>query len=597
MQGTMCKERFTVRRCPLCDAVPEPAGSRRSALSGQRFDYGVCPSCGLGLVLNPREDYAALYDRGYYEGHGFDETVDYLYEMEDPGIRALEWQGLAEGLGPVDPERRILDFGAGLGGLVVRLREAGWQAWGYEGEGFAHDYMREHSIPCLDELPASPSFDTVFAVEVFEHLVEPVPVLRSILAALVPGGRLIITTGNFARARQPLASWTYASVPDVHVTFWTPSAWARALHLAGFEADEQHPPLSPAVTQYKILKSLPRPAHRLAAVAPAWRPLAGRVDRHYGVSEFAVGLAPVEDSLPPDIDYLSTIAPPAGLTEIPPFDLGWQSPEGPLSHLTYVGGAGWAWSDDLEELHEESSRDHFIDVLTRDSLTGAVPAEAAVVADLGCSTGYLLEDLRRVRPTAQLVGVDVVGAGLVKAHEAVPEAALLLADVCDLPLPDDGLDAAVSANMLEHVEDDVSALREVHRILRPGGTAAFVVPFGAKLLDYYDGFLGHHRRYGRNELAGKAEAVGFEIVRVDHLGQLLYPAFWLVKKRNRLTRDGLQGEALQRQVQQDIDATSNSRLGELACAWERSMVRKGVGLGAGIRELVVVRKPARAGSQ
>jgi 2-polyprenyl-3-methyl-5-hydroxy-6-metoxy-1,4-benzoquinol methylase len=284
-----------VRRCPLCDTAAEPSGSRLSAASGHTFDYGVCPSCGLGLVLNPREDYAALYDRAYYEGRGADDTVDYCREMAEPGIRALEWQGLAESLGPVDPERRVLDFGAGLGGLVVTLRNAGWQACGFEGEGYAHDYMREQGIPCLDELPTEPTFDTVFAIEVVEHLVDPLPALRAIRAALVPGGRLIITTGNFAHARQPLDSWTYSAVPDVHVTFWTPSSWTLALQLAGFVADDDHAPLSPAVTQYKILKNLPRPLRGLAVVAPAWRPLARHVDRRFGVSEFAHGVAPPRD--------------------------------------------------------------------------------------------------------------------------------------------------------------------------------------------------------------------------------------------------------------------------------------------------------------
>jgi SAM-dependent methyltransferase len=293
---------------------------------------------------------------------------------------------------------------------------------------------------------------------------------------------------------------------------------------------------------------------------------------------------------------LETLAPPPGQDRIPTFDRGWLVGAETLSHLVYADTSGWAWSDDLEELHEESSRDHFMDVLTRDSLVGTLPADPDAIADLGCSTGYLLEDLRRARPSAQLVGVDVVAAGLVKAHGNVPEAALLLADVCDLPLPDDSLAAAVSANMLEHVEDDVAALREVHRILRPGATAAFVVPYGRRLHDYYDRFLGHYRRYGRGELSRKAEQAGLEVVRVDHLGQLLYPPFWLVKKRNRVLRGGLSGDALAQRVEADIDATSNSRLGELACTWERSLVRHGISTGVGIRELVVVRKPVRAGS-
>ena len=291
-------------------------------------------------------------------------------------------------------------------------------------------------------------------------------------------------------------------------------------------------------------------------------------------------------------DWLEALTPPPGEDRIPAFNRGWLTGAGTASHLVYVDTSGWAWSDDLEELHEESSRDHFIDVLTRDSLIATLPGDPDAIADLGCSTGYLLEDLRRSRPAAQLVGVDVVAAGLVKAHDNVPEAALLLADVCDLPLPDDSLAAAVSANMLEHVEDDVAALREVHRILRPGGTAAFVVPYGRRLHDYYDRFLGHYRRYGRGELSDKAHQAGLEVVKVDHLGQLLYPPFWLVKKRNRVLRGGLKDDALAHQVEADIEATSNSRLGELACSWERSLVRRGFSAGVGIRELVVMRKPS-----
>ena len=93
----------------------------------------------------------------------------------------------------------------------------------------------------------------------------------------------------------------------------------------------------------------------------------------------------------------------------------------------------------------------------------------ATIADLGCSTGYLLEDLQRTHPGATLIGVDLVPAGL-KAHELVPRARLLHADVCRLPIADASVDGIVSANLLEHVPNDRLALREAARILRPGGT-------------------------------------------------------------------------------------------------------------------------------
>jgi SAM-dependent methyltransferase len=251
------------------------------------------------------------------------------------------------------------------------------------------------------------------------------------------------------------------------------------------------------------------------------------------------------------------------------------------------------WSEDLEELHEESSRTHFIDVWTRRAILarlGPLPV-APTLIDLGCSTGYLLEDLRRAIPGASLLGVDLVAGGLRKAHANVPEAALLQADVCSLPLEDASVHAAVSANLLEHVRDDGRALEEVYRILRPGARAVIVVPVGPGNYDYYDRFLGHERRYGRGELARKADAAGFEVLDDIHLGAPLYPAFWAVKQRNRRRHGHLQGEALVEKVRKDIASTSDSATGRLACRLEERLLAHGVKLPFGIRGLTALSRP------
>jgi SAM-dependent methyltransferase len=251
------------------------------------------------------------------------------------------------------------------------------------------------------------------------------------------------------------------------------------------------------------------------------------------------------------------------------------------------------WSEDLETLHEESSRTHFIDVWTRRAMlarVGPLPA-APTVIDVGCSTGYLLEDLRRAIPAASLIGVDLVAGGLRKAHTNVPEAVLLQADACALPLDDASVDAAVSANLLEHVPNDERALAELFRILRPGARAVIVVPVGPGNYDYYDRFLGHERRYARGELAGKATAAGFEMLEDIHLGAPLYPAFWAVKQRNRRRYGGLQGDALEQKVRADISSTSDSVLGPLACRLEEWMLARDIRLPFGIRGLTVLERP------
>jgi len=251
------------------------------------------------------------------------------------------------------------------------------------------------------------------------------------------------------------------------------------------------------------------------------------------------------------------------------------------------------WSEDLEELHEESSRTHFIDVWTRRAIlarVGHLPEKPTVI-DIGCSTGYLLEDLRRVIPDASLIGVDLVAGGLRKAHEHVPDAELLLADACALPLQDASVDAAVSANLLEHVPDDERALAETVRILRPGARAVIVVPMGPGNYDYYDRFLGHERRYARGELARKASAAGFQVLEDIHLGTLVYPAFWAVKQSNRRRYEHLQGEALEARVRRDIERTKDSALGHFACRVEEQLLARGVKLPFGARGLTVLARP------
>lgn len=262
-----------------------------------------------------------------------------------------------------------------------------------------------------------------------------------------------------------------------------------------------------------------------------------------------------------------------------------------VSHVS--PGHAVNWSEDLEELHEQSSRTHFIDVWTRRAIlarVGRLPP-AATVIDVGCSTGHLLEDLRRAIPDASLIGVDLVAGGLLKAHANVPEARLLQADACVLPLGDASVDAAVSANLLEHVPDDERALAEIFRILRPGGRAVIVVPVGPGNYDYYDRFLGHERRYARGELAGKAGAAGLEVLEDVHLGALLYPAFWAVKQRNRQRHEHLRGRALEARVREDMERTGESALGRLACRVEERLLARGVRLPFGIRGLTVLARP------
>lgn len=276
--------------------------------------------------------------------------------------------------------------------------------------------------------------------------------------------------------------------------------------------------------------------------------------------------------------------------ELPAYDGGWVIGDRRAPYFSMVeDDSSVNWSAELESLHEESSRTHFLDRWTRQSLLDGIGPQIsnATIIDLGCSTGYLLEDLARAHPSATLIGVDLVAAGLRKAHASVPGARLLHADARALPLADGSVDALVSANLLEHIPDDVQALREARRVLRPGGRFALVVPAGPSTYDYYDRFLGHERRYSRGELDRKCREVGLQPINSRHVGALLYPPFWLVKQRNRRWYGHLRGAALEAKVAADIARTRDSQIGHLAWRVEEWLARAGIRPGFGIRSLVV----------
>jgi SAM-dependent methyltransferase len=206
--------------------------------------------------------------------------------------------------------------------------------------------------------------------------------------------------------------------------------------------------------------------------------------------------------------------------------------------LTYdVAPSGW--TDELTHLHEETGgSDHFIDVASRAHAVAEVARcvlrDRSTIVEIGCSSGFLLADIRRRLPQHFLIGSDYTNGTLRALAPRAPGIPLIQFDLTRCPLPDDFADVFVLLNVLEHIDDHEAAIRHLFRVTRPGGVVIIEVPAGTSLFDVYDRVLMHHRRYDMASLVAALKQAGFAIERQSHLGFFLYPAFYLSKRLNQM---------------------------------------------------------------
>jgi SAM-dependent methyltransferase len=161
--------------------------------------------------------------------------------------------------------------------------------------------------------------------------------------------------------------------------------------------------------------------------------------------------------------------------------------------------------------------------------------------DFGCGTGTTAGHLARF--------------GTVEAVDADPEAVefcrrrgltgvrLLSGDT--LPFDDAAFDVVTSFDVLEHIEDDLAALVELRRVLRPGGTLLCAVPAFPFLWGLQDEVSHHFRRYVRPQLRARLEDAGFEVLRASYFNSILFPAIAGVRLARRLQAGGGNRTALQ----------------------------------------------------
>ena len=146
----------------------------------------------------------------------------------------------------------------------------------------------------------------------------------------------------------------------------------------------------------------------------------------------------------------------------------------------------------------------------------------SAVLDAGCGSGSLLFKLAALdckvygieqsKEYVEILQKEVITRGISNIGQ------VKYGSVTDIPYPDKTFDLIVSGDVLEHVKDDVKAVKEFYRVLRHGGFCVVSVPALPSSWDFSDDWAGHLRRYTKEGLVSLFKKTGFVVEDVRFWG-------------------------------------------------------------------------------
>lgn len=150
------------------------------------------------------------------------------------------------------------------------------------------------------------------------------------------------------------------------------------------------------------------------------------------------------------------------------------------------------------------------------------------ILDAGCGAGGMMECLSKY---GQVTGIDV-------SKEMVEHCRNIgLSATCDsilkLPFQDHFFDLVLCLDVLEHLPDEMTALEELKRVIKPEGVLVLSVPAFSWLWSDHDNLNNHYRRYNAGELVEIIKKSNLSLKRSTYFNAFLLPLIWLVRKFGR----------------------------------------------------------------
>ena len=166
------------------------------------------------------------------------------------------------------------------------------------------------------------------------------------------------------------------------------------------------------------------------------------------------------------------------------------------------------------------------------------PTGKTVLLEIGCGIGDFIRHLADSE-RLQITGSEVYLKGLVYAKKNLPHVDFVQFDVTQGTIGIE-FDMICAFDVIEHIDDDKTALANIHRMLKPNGVVLLSVPQYMFLWSRLDELVKHKRRYSKRELLAKLEKSGFDVGYTTSFVFVLFPLMLLSRifDRGRVSPQG-----------------------------------------------------------
>ena len=200
------------------------------------------------------------------------------------------------------------------------------------------------------------------------------------------------------------------------------------------------------------------------------------------------------------------------------------------------------------------------------------------VLEMGCGAGALLYEISKL---------GFYGEGVEVSSHACELAKKILVNVHGISIIEDlpkesyeMYDYLLTFEVIEHIEDDIAAMKQWKDYLKPGGLVILSVPAHKKKWNVTDLLAGHYRRYDKKDIISLVDRTGFELIQTITCG---WPVSWfierlrLISRKVKIKRSGIHPSELcegdfERTIQSGMDRNLETKLFSIYGSWIGQML-------------------------